>query len=171
MPITGLLMEVDAPTLFPRNFSTNDSASAMTELSGIKRDDTPSDDEPGEAGRATGVDLTHLLGTWINTYRETRSLCRFTLAPSESGYSIETVAATESGARTVGKAEVRPFSPNVNSRQADGFTARYDFEFLEMSLAAYCAKGLIVVSQYTRFKDGSGRPDYFNREFFFKEQS
>jgi hypothetical protein len=42
---------------------------------------------------------------------------------------------------------------------------------LEMSLAAYCAKGLIVVSQYTRFKDGSGRPDYFNREFFFKEES
>jgi hypothetical protein len=37
-----------------------------------------------------------------------------------------------------------------------------------MSLAAYYAKGLIVVSQYTRFKDQSGRPDYFNREFFFK---
>jgi hypothetical protein len=46
--------------------------------------------------------------------------------------------------------------------------ARYYFEFLEMSLAAYSTKGLIVVSQYTRFKDQSGRPDYFNREFFFK---
>ena len=65
-------------------------------------------------------------------------------------------------------AEVVPFAPNVDSRKADGFTARYDFGFLEMSLAAYYAKGLIVVSQYTRFKDQSGRPDYFNREFFFK---
>ena len=136
----------------------------------IKRDDTPSGDEPRETGLATGVDLTHLLGTWVNTYRETSSLCRFTLAPSASGYSIEAVAATESGAQTLGKTEVRPFAPKVNSRMADGFTARYDFEFLEMSLAAYCAKGLIVVSQYTRFKDGSGRPDYFNREFFFKEE-
>jgi hypothetical protein len=143
----------------------------MNQLSRIKRDDTPSGHGPREAAAPTGVDLTHLLGTWINTYRETRSLCRFTLAPSQSGYSIETVVATESGAEMLGQTEVHPFAPNVNSRVADGFSARYDFEFLEMSLAAYCAKGLIVVSQYTRFKDGSGRPDYFNREFFFKEES
>jgi len=147
------------------------SASSMHEISGIKRDDRPSGDEPREADAATGVDLHHLLGTWINTYRETASLCRFILSPGASGYTIETIAATEAGGRTLGKTEVHPFSPNVNSRKADGFTARYDFEILEMSLAAYCAKGLIVVSQYTRFKDGSGRPDYFNREFFFKEQS
>jgi hypothetical protein len=146
-------------------------ASSMNEIGAIKRDDTPSGDEPREAGAGTGVDLTHLLGTWTNTYRETRSLSRFTLAPSASGYTIETVAATEGGNRTLDKTEVHAFAPNVNSRKADGFTARYDFEFLEMSLAAYCAKGLIVVSQYTRFKDGSGRPDYFNREFFFKEES
>jgi hypothetical protein len=146
------------------------SASSTNAISGIKRDDMPSGDKPPEAGPVTGVDLTHLLGTWVNTYRETRSLCRFTLAPSASGFSIETVAAAESGTQTLGKTEVRPFAPNVNSRKADGFTASYDFEFLEMSLAAYCAKGLIVVSQYTRFKDGGGRPDYFNREFFFKEE-
>jgi hypothetical protein len=146
-------------------------ASSMNDISGIKRDDTPSGDKPRDAGATAGVDLTDLVGTWINTYRETRSLCRFTLAPSEAGFSIETVVATEGGGQTLGKTEVRPFSPNVNSRTADGFTASYDFEFLEMSLAAYCAKGLIVVSQYTRFKDGSGRPDYFNREFFFKEES
>ncbi len=146
-------------------------ASSTNETAAIKRDDTPSGDESREAVPATGVDLTHLLGTWVNTHRETRSLCRFTLAAGASGYSIETLAATESGPKTLGKTEVRPFAPDVNSRKADGFTAQYDFEFLEMSLAAYCAKGLIVVSQYTRFKDGSGRPDYFNREFFFKEES
>jgi hypothetical protein len=146
-------------------------ASSTNQTAAIKRDDTPSGDTPRDTGATAGVDLTDLLGTWINTYRETRSLCRFTLAPSEAGYSIETVVATEGGGQTLSKTEVRPFSPNVNSRKADGFTARYDLEFLEMSLAAYCAKGLIVVSQYTRFKDGSGRPDYFNREFFFKEES
>jgi hypothetical protein len=146
-------------------------ASSASAISAIKRDDITSGDESRAGAAAAEVDLTHLLGTWINTYRETRSLCRFSLAPSASGYSIETVAATEGGTQTLRKTEVRPFAPNVNSRKADGFTARYDFEFLEMSLAAYCAKGLIVVSQYTHFKDGSGRPDYFNREFFFKEAS
>ena len=73
------------------------SASSTNATSGIKRDDTPSGGEPRETGSSTGVDLTHLLGTWVNTYRETRSLCRFTLTPSASGYSIETVVATESG--------------------------------------------------------------------------
>jgi hypothetical protein len=145
------------------------SASSTDGLAAIKHDDTPAADGPRDTASAA-VDLTDLLGTWINTYRATRSLRRFTLAPSESGYSIETSVATEAGGQTLGKTEVRPFSPNVNSRKADGFTAQYDFSFLEMSLAAYCAKGLIVVSQYTRFKDGSGRPDYFNREFFFKEE-
>lgn len=146
-------------------------ASSKNEISAIKRDDTPSGGESPYPAAAAWVDLTDLLGTWINTYRETSSLCRFTLTPSDSGYSIETVVATEGGGQTLGKTEVRPFSPNVNSRKADGFSAQYDFDFLEMSLAAYCAKGLIVVSQYTRFKDGSGRPDYFNREFFFREES
>ena len=143
----------------------------MPGLSSIKRDDLPAADVAREGGGAMGVDLSHLLGTWINTYRETRSLSRFTLAPSADGYSIETLVATDGGVQALGATAVRPFAPNVDSRKADGFTASYDFGFLEMSLAAYCAKGLIVVSQYTRFKDGSGRPDYFNREFFFKEEA
>ena len=138
----------------------------MNEFSTIKRDDLPR-----EEARAAEVDLIHLLGTWINTCGETGSLSRFTLARNGSGYSIEMTAVTSGGEQTLGKTALHPFAPNVNSRKADGFIAGYDFEFLEMTLAAYCAKGLIVVSQYTRFKDGSGRPDYFNREFFFKEES
>ena len=88
------------------------------------------------------------------------------MAQASEGYTI--TAYVSDGVGDLGVAEVVPFAPNVDSRQADGFMARYDFGFLEMSLAAYYTKGLIVVSQYTRFKDESGRPDYFNREFFFK---
>ncbi len=143
----------------------------MHELSWIKRDDKPAGESAGATGAAGGVDLSHLLGNWINTCRETGSLASFTLAPSATGFSIETRAASGADGQPLGKTAVHPFSPNVDSRKADGFTAVYDFGFLEMSLAAYCAKGLIVVSQYTRFKDGSGRPDYFNREFFFKEEA
>jgi len=28
------------------------------------------------------------------------------------------------------------------------------------------AKGVLVIQSYSRFCDGSGRPDYFTREFF-----
>jgi hypothetical protein len=138
----------------------------MSKMQTIKRDDQVADGRLGFANAGAAVDLSHFLGTWINTFRDTRSITQFVLAQASPGYTI--TAYVSNGVGDLGAAEVVPFAPNVDSRRADGFTARYDFEFLEMSLAAYYAKGLIVVSQYTRFKDESGRPDYFNREFFFK---
>jgi hypothetical protein len=135
-------------------------------IQAIKRDDQQADHPPEIAHENAPVDLSPFLGTWVNTFRATRSITRFVLTQANAGYTI--TAYVSDGVGDLGPAEVVPFAPNVDSRKADGFTARYDFGFLEMSLAAYYAKGLIVVSQYTRFKDQSGRPDYFNREFFFK---
>jgi hypothetical protein len=139
---------------------------STSEIRSIKRDDQVVDRQPEIASEGAGVDLSHFLGTWFNTFRETRSITRFVLALVGEGYTITTYVSD--GVGDLGASEVSPFAPNVDSRQADGFTAYYDFEFLEMSLAAYYVKGLMVVSQYTRFKDQSGRPNYFNREFFFK---
>jgi hypothetical protein len=140
----------------------------MSKIEAIKRDDQVANGRLGFANAGARVDLSHFLGTWINTFRDTRSITRFVLAQASAGYTI--TAYVSDGVGDLGAAEVIPFAPNVESRQADGFTARYDFEFLEMALAAYYTKGLIVVSQYTRFKDQSGRQDYFNREFFFKAE-
>jgi hypothetical protein len=139
---------------------------SISEIQSIKRDDQVADRSPEIAKEDAGVDLSHFLGTWINTFRATRSITRFVLAQASAGYTI--TAYVSDGVGDLGASEVVPFAPHVDSRHADGFTARYDFAFLEMSLAAYYTKGLIVVSQYTRFKDQSGRADYFNREFFFK---
>ena len=135
-------------------------------MQSIKGDDQVAEGSPKSSNTGARVDLSHFLGTWINTFRDTRSITRFVLAQARAGYTI--TAYVSNGVGELGTSEVVPFAPNVASRNADGFTARYDFDFLEMSLAAYYTKGLIVVSQYTRFKDHSGRPDYFNREFFFK---
>jgi hypothetical protein len=140
---------------------------STSKISAIKRDDLQADRGAETVHQDSAVDLSPFLGTWVNTFRETRSITRFVLTQASVGYMINTFVSE--GIGDLGPAEVVPFSPNVNSRNADGFVARYDFEFLEMSLAAYYTKGLIVVSQYTRFKDQSGRPDYFNREFFFKK--
>lgn len=139
---------------------------SLLKMPAIKRDDRVADRRPEMANPDATVDLSAFLGTWINTFRDTCSITRFVLAQAIEGYTI--TAYVSGGVEDLGAAAVVPFAPNVNSRQADGFTACYDFGFLEMSLAAYYTKGLIVVSQYTRFKDQSGRPDYFNREFFFK---
>jgi hypothetical protein len=139
---------------------------SILKMQAVKLDDQVIDSRSGLANPGAKVDLSHFLGTWINTFKDTRSITRFVLGRASAGYTI--TAYVSEGVGELGAAEVVPFAPNVDSRKADGFTAHYDFGFLDMSLAAYYTKGLIVVSQYTRFKDESGRPDYFNREFFFK---
>ena len=139
---------------------------SMSKIQAIKLDDQVAEESLRFSNAGARVDLSHFLGTWTNTFRDTRSITRFVLAEANECYTI--TACVSDGVGDLGVAEVVPFAPNVDSREADGFTARYDFGFLEMSLAAYYTKGLIVVSQYTRFRDESGRPDYFNREFFFK---
>jgi hypothetical protein len=136
----------------------------MPKMQAIKGDDQVAQGSPRSSKER--VDLSGFLGTWTNTFRDTRSITRFVLAQANKGYTI--TAYVSNGTGDLGEVEVVPFAPKVDSKEADGFTARYDFGFLEMLLAAYYTKGLIVVSQYTRFKDESGRPDYFNREFFFK---
>jgi len=133
----------------------------------VKRDDQMTADGVGLAGSDAKVDLSQFLGTWVNTFEDSRSITRFVLSQASEGYTI--TAYVSDGVKELGTVEVVPFAPRVDSRQADGFLARYEFGFLEMLLAAYYTKGLIVVSQYTRFRDDSGRPDYFNREFFFKK--
>jgi len=134
----------------------------------VKHADVFAATERIEGAPCVSVDASAFLGTWVNTWRDTRTITRFVLSEADGGYAIDTYVAGGTG--YLGSTEAVPFSPDVNSRQADGFSASYDFGFEEMLLTAYFVKGLIVVSQYTRFKDGSGRPDYFNREFFFHQE-
>jgi hypothetical protein len=46
------------------------------------------------------------------------------------------------------------------------FTARYDFGFMETTLAVYMKGGILVLDSFNSFKDSSGRCDYFTREFY-----
>lgn len=130
-----------------------------------KRDDLPKSESSIHSGP---VKLDNLTGTWINTYRATGSIVKFMLRRNDdAGYAIETFLSGEDS--NLGAVPVQPFSASVDSVTADGFTGRYDLGFCEILLSAYYVKGLIVVSQYTTFRDQSGRPNYFNREFFFRE--
>ena len=52
-----------------------------------------------------------------------------------------------------------------------GFLAVYDFDFMQMSLAANMNKGLLIIASYNTFRDGSGRSNYFSREFFYRAEA
>jgi hypothetical protein len=50
------------------------------------------------------------------------------------------------------------------------FFAVYDFDFMRMFLAANMNKGLLIIASYNTFRDGSGRSNYFSREFFYRAE-
>jgi hypothetical protein len=117
---------------------------------------------PGEA-----VDPAPLFGTWHNTDKETRGIVRLVLSGgAEGGLSVHAFGACEPSPCDWGVARGEPFSAGVAQRQAMAFTATYDFGFMETSLAVYYKGGILVLDSFNVFKDGSGRSNYFTREFF-----
>ncbi len=115
-----------------------------------------------------GADLTPYLGIWRNTHRHTRGISHLELL--SDGDEVLVHAHGVAAQRDWGAVSALAYSEGVSSRDPSGFFAKYEFEFLEMQLAANFNKGLLIVAAYSRFKDGSGRADYFTREFFYHER-
>lgn len=125
-------------------------------------------------GSAAGcrLDLTGFPGTWINANPHTTGIARLEVELEDGVPSVRAIAVGPDGLLDWGVAEttgVYAFGPD--STAGAGFSLRYDFGFLESLVHANLNKGLMVFSTYSRYRDGSDRPDYFIREYFSVTQS
>jgi hypothetical protein len=50
------------------------------------------------------------------------------------------------------------------------FSAFYDFGFMETQLQAHVRQGVLIIAKFDRFKDNSGRANYFSKEFFYRAE-
>jgi hypothetical protein len=73
--------------------------------------------------------------------------------------------------RDWGKVVAVPHAGGVDAHDLAGFLAVYDFDFMQMSLAANVNKGLLIIASYNTFRDGSARSNYFSREFFYRAEA
>jgi hypothetical protein len=106
---------------------------------------------------------------WKNTKGATRVIRELTLAKDGNSYVLHAYGA--GSPRDWGKVVVTPYASSVDAFDAAGFHAVYDFEFLQMVLAANMNKGLLIIASYNTFRDGSGRSNYFTREFFYRVEA
>ena len=60
------------------------------------------------------------------------------------------------------------FADGPDSSAPRAFTARFDLGYKEVSLQAKVKKGVLVVANFNRFSDNSGRAAFFSREFFYR---
>lgn len=121
----------------------------------------------GEARPGAAIDSSPLHGTWHNTDKKTRGIVRLVIGPrGEGALSVRAFGACSPSPCDWGEAEGRAFSGGPAEREAMAFTATFDFDFMETTLAVNLKGGILVLDSFNTFKDGSGRFNYFSREFF-----
>src|SRR5215475_8252433 len=107
-----------------------------------------------------------LTGTWLNSNPDTNGIVRLIASESEGKVSVQVFAVGSEGLIDWGVMDVTLFAATPSSRMCAGFACVYDFGFVETRLQGMIMKGLLVLAQSHHFKDGSGRADYFVREYF-----
>jgi len=115
---------------------------------------------------ATPLDISNLAGVWINSNPDTNGIARMEFAEVDGKPSVRVDAIGPDGLIDWGSAPLKLFAGSPSSRNTAGFTCTYDFGFAETQLQAMIMKGLIVLAQVHKFKDDSGRMDYFVREYY-----
>ena len=112
------------------------------------------------------LDMSGLTGVWINSNPDTNGIARMEFSEVEGKPFMRVDAIGPDGLIDWGSAPLKLFANSPGSRTTAGFTCNYDFGFAETQLQAMIMKGLIVLAQIHKFKDDSGRMDYFVREYF-----
>jgi len=118
------------------------------------------------------LDLTPILGTWLNCDKgASGAILRMQLVERDRKLTIRVLGATDAGPHDWGEGAVQAYANSVTGTEAWAFIARYDFGFMETSLFAYVKTGILVQTSYSVFRDGSGRANYWTREFFHREEA
>ena len=122
-----------------------------------------------DAAGSGASDFSGLVGSWVNSNPDTTGVARMTITQSGENLSLQVYAIGPDGLIDWGTVGLTLFAPSPSSRAVRGFTCIFDFGFAETQLQAMFLMGLIVLAQIHKFKDGSGRVDYFVREYFALE--
>ena len=125
---------------------------------------------PTEALSDTGrsLDLGAFPGTWVNSNPDTPGFTKVEFQVSDDGrLACRVVGIGPDGPIDWGYADdIELYGATPSAAKMGGFTARYSFDFMDVQLEGNLNKGLMVLVTLTRFKDNSGRCDYFMREYF-----
>lgn len=118
----------------------------------------------------TGPAIEHdrYLGTWVNTNSQSQGIARIAFEPDRSGVRLRVFG---TGRSEPAEAIGRVYSEAADSPDGTALQAVCDLGFMEADLQTYIVKGVLVVVSLNRFKDGSGRSNYFAKEFFFKREN
>lgn len=112
-----------------------------------------------------------LCGRWLNTDPETHGLTEIMIQQDRDGFIVSAMAAGSEGpiAWPGTKAEVLANLEEEAGQRAIALAAVFDFGFMRAETYLRVNKGVLVIVLYNTFRDESGRSNYLNREFFYRQ--
>jgi hypothetical protein len=119
---------------------------------------------------ANSIHPEPLLGTWRNTNTATRGIASAMLSYKDKQIVVRIIAPGDPEPSDWGEAMASLFATDASSPEAMAFSAFYDFDFMETQLQAHVRQGVLIIAKFDRFKDNSGRSNYFSKEFFYRAE-
>ncbi|HSD46205.1 MAG TPA: hypothetical protein VLB87_06260 [Pyrinomonadaceae bacterium] len=112
------------------------------------------------------MELSALVGTWINSNPDTHSVAVVKATDSDGKLKLQVAAIGPDGFIDWGVADAEVFAATPESQLGAGFTCRYEFDHGETRLQGMIMKGLLVLAQFHLFNEDTDRESYFLREYF-----
>lgn len=125
-----------------------------------------------EVGEPVEADAQPFGGRWLNTDPDSPGICRIEIDAAAGGAPrVRAWGAgepqSEPGARDWGAGETSLYATVDEAGQRTAcLLAAYDFGFMRSELQLRISGGALVLANFNRFADASGRRDYFTREFY-----
>jgi hypothetical protein len=112
-----------------------------------------------------------LLGRWLNTNHETRGISECIVIRDGDGFNISISGVGEDGTIRwpTAKATLLANVEEEAGQRTTALLATFDLGFMRAETHVRINKGVFVIVLFVTFLDDSGRANYLNREFFYRE--
>ena len=120
---------------------------------------------------AATMNAEKLIGRWLNTNFETRGIAECTLARDGEAISASIVGVGADGPIQWPTARATPLAnlEEEAGQRTMALTATFDLGFMRADTHMRINKGVFVIVLFVTFLDDSGRANYLNREFFYRQ--
>lgn len=122
---------------------------------------------PGEKA----LDLKHLVGSWHACDRDTRGVVRVDLAKRGKDLTVHVFGACHPTPCDWGTVAGIAYAESVSATEAIAFTAVYDQGFKDVIVTGLLDQGSLIFETFNRFKDASGRSNYYSRGYLCRRAS
>jgi hypothetical protein len=125
------------------------------------------------ADKGTGssqFDSSSLVGLWRNTNSGSLGIPIIEISERNEGLAVHAFGTGEQGQVDWGETPAKAYAKDWLSTEAMAFSACFESQAINCHLQANVKQGVLVVAYFTIFSDGSGRSNYFCREFYYKDR-